>query len=66
MFEKPTNATLRPSRSITRGRLADARLPPAPTASIPNRRTLRTVSSSAARPKSPAWLFARLSTSKPA
>ena len=50
MFEKPTKAMRSPSRSTTRGRAALARLPPAPTAVIPKRRTFFTVSSSAAVP----------------
>jgi hypothetical protein len=65
MSEKPTNAILRPSRSTTCARAAAARSAPAPTGVMPKRRTLRTVSSRAEVPQSPAWLLARFEDVEP-
>gem|GEM_PF-6917354 len=49
------------ARPARRGSVA-----PAPTGTAPAARTARTVSSSAGMPKSPAWLLARFSMSRPA
>ncbi len=65
MSEKPTKAIRSPSRRTTTGRAAPAASRPAPTAAIPKRWVQWRVSRRAPGPKSPEWLFARFTTSRP-